>query len=136
MKRLMGLLVVALAAAISVFEASAQTVWYNPENAGFQVIQGQAYYGQPRESFYHRFPASAEALVRSSVWSLSKQSAGESILTRHPNFRTVSVLSVEFNSRHACSRHMRHSMCLCDGVADSYVLCICGKYNAFSGRLL
>lgn len=76
----MGLLAVALAAAISLSEAAAQTVWYNPENAGFPVIQGQAYDGQPRESFYHRFPASAEAQVRPSVWKLSKQSAGESIV--------------------------------------------------------
>lgn len=54
--------------------------WYNPENAGFHVIQGQAYQGQERDGFYQRFPSKAKDLVRKSVWNRSKCSAGESIV--------------------------------------------------------
>ena len=60
--------------------SSAQTfTWHNPENAGFQVIQGQSFYGEAREGFYHRLPARAKDVVRQPVWRLSRQTAGESI---------------------------------------------------------
>lgn len=54
--------------------------WYNPEEAGFRVVQGQAFYGQERENFYNRFPAKAKGTVRDAVWALSLRTAGESIV--------------------------------------------------------
>ena len=58
----------------------AKIVWHNPESAGVQVVQGQAFHGQEREGFYHRFPAKAKGVVRDRVWRLSRNSAGESIV--------------------------------------------------------
>lgn len=54
--------------------------WYDPEEAGFRVVQGQAFYGQERENFYNRFPAKAKGTVRDAVWALSLRTAGESIV--------------------------------------------------------
>ena len=54
-------------------------IWYNPEKAGFPVVQGQAFQGEERESFYHRFPSRAKENVRRAVWNLSKNTAGESV---------------------------------------------------------
>lgn len=60
--------------------SSAQTIkWHNPEQAGFPVVQGQAFQGEEREGFYHRFPARAKDDVRKAVWNLSRNTAGESI---------------------------------------------------------
>ena len=60
--------------------SSAQTFkWHNPENAEFQVIQGQALGNETREGFYHRLPARAKDVLRKRVWDLSRQTAGESI---------------------------------------------------------
>ena len=53
--------------------------WYNPEQAGFHVVQGQAFPGAEREGFYHRLPAKAKDVLRQKVWDLSRQTAGESI---------------------------------------------------------
>ena len=58
---------------------SAQTKWYNPEEAGFQVIRGQGFQGEERVSLYNRFPDRAEKMIRKRVWDLSRQTAGESI---------------------------------------------------------
>ena len=69
-----------LFAVIFSLTSSAQTyTWYNPEDVGFHVIQGQAYQGQAREGFYHRLPAKAKQSVRKAVWDLGKHAAGESI---------------------------------------------------------
>ena len=54
--------------------------WYNPEDSGFRVIQGQAYYGQELERFYDRLPAKAQNIVRKPVWQLSRCSAGQSLV--------------------------------------------------------
>lgn len=60
--------------------SSAQTFkWHNPENAEFQVIQGQSLGNETREGFYHRLPARAKDVLRKRVWDLSRQTAGESI---------------------------------------------------------
>ena len=48
-------------------EASSQTKWYNPEDAGIDLIQGQAFEGEERESVYHRFPSRAKGVVRDHV---------------------------------------------------------------------
>ena len=59
---------------------SAQSLkWYNPEDAGFHVVQGQAYHEDAREGFYDRFPLRAKEDLRRRVWNLSRQTAGESI---------------------------------------------------------
>ena len=49
--------------------------WYNPEHAGFHVVQGQAFPGAEREGFYHRLPAQAKDVLRQNVWNLSRQTA-------------------------------------------------------------
>lgn len=60
--------------------ASAQAIrWYNPEQAGFPVVQGQAFQGEQREGFYHRLPARAKDNIRNAVWKLGRNTAGESI---------------------------------------------------------
>ena len=56
-----------------------EMTWYNPEQAGFPVVQGQAFQGDAREGFYHRLPVSAKESIPKGVWGLSKQTAGESI---------------------------------------------------------
>lgn len=77
---------------------NAQIRWYDPEEAGFPVVQGQAYVGSEREAFYHRFPASARSEVRKAVWALSRQTAGESI-----RFRTDAE---EITVRYAVGRRL------------------------------
>lgn len=49
--------------------------WWNPEDAKFPVIEGQAWSGEV-ESFYDRLPQRAEKEVRKQVWNLSKHAAG------------------------------------------------------------
>ena len=58
---------------------SAQTLWYNPEDSFADLMFGQAFEGQERESVYHRFPKKAKDVVRRGVWNLSKSNAGESL---------------------------------------------------------
>ena len=53
--------------------------WYNPETAGFPVVQGQAFQDESREGFYNRLPVSVKSDIPKGVWRLSKQTAGESI---------------------------------------------------------
>ena len=79
MKRFAFILVAIVLSVLPISEIFAQTVWHNPEESGFQVIQGQDFYGQPRGGFYHRLPSAMEGNLRPRVWWLSKQTAGESI---------------------------------------------------------
>lgn len=60
------------------WNSNAQIKWYDPLNAGYPVIQNQAW---PNEiaSSYVRLPQRAEQDVRKPVWSLSRQSAGLAI---------------------------------------------------------
>ena len=60
--------------------AFAEIKWYNPLQAGFPVIQNQAWTGEERENPYNRFPLRAKDNVRRAVWSLSHHSAGECIV--------------------------------------------------------
>lgn len=76
MKRMFLVSVIMLA---TVLNLSAQVTWYNPSDATFKVIQGQGFQDEERSSMYHRFPDRAQDMVRKSVWSKSKQTAGESI---------------------------------------------------------
>lgn len=61
-------------------KSEAQTKWFNPENSAVNPMQGQAFEGQERESFYHRLPKKSEDVVRGDVWYLSKSAAGESVV--------------------------------------------------------
>lgn len=63
----------------SSINAVAQDKWYNPQEAGFPVVQGQAFSDAHRGGFYHRMPSEVEKSLRPVVWSLSRQSAGLSI---------------------------------------------------------
>ena len=67
-------------AALSSLAAAAQIKWFNPMDAGFPVIQNQAWVGAERENPYNRFPLRAKENVRKYVWSLSRHSAGECIV--------------------------------------------------------
>ena len=80
MKRFLREIAVIIIAIAASSGATAQTKWHNPENAPFPVIQGQKYQEEEREGFYNRFPARAKDKVRKSVWNLSRQNAGESIV--------------------------------------------------------
>ena len=71
MKRLFLALVIAVAS----LSAMAQTKWHNPTEAGYNVIQNQAYSDEIGKS-YVRFPQRAEGVIPSSVWGLSRHSAG------------------------------------------------------------
>lgn len=64
---------------ISVLCQAQQLEWYNPEKAGFNVMQGQILPSEQRECIYHRLPVRFKDSVRSRVWNLSKMSAGETI---------------------------------------------------------
>ena len=71
MKRLLLLLAIV---AVSL-TATAQTRWYDPVKAGYNVIQNQAYSNEIGKS-YVRFPDRAKDVIPSSVWGLSRHSAG------------------------------------------------------------
>lgn len=77
-RRSLFLLAVASTAAM----VSAQTQWKNPQEAGFLVVQNQAW---PEEigKTYVRLPDRAEKMVRKPLWDLSRNSAGLAI-----NFKT------------------------------------------------
>lgn len=77
MLRILSILILTAATAIL---SEAQTFkWYNPEEADFRVIQGQAFPDDEREGYYHRIPSRFQSQLRRSVWRLGKQTAGESI---------------------------------------------------------
>ena len=73
------LLLSVLTSLVTLVSFAQSYIWYNPEKAGFPVVQGQAFQGEKRESFYHRFPSCAKENVRRAVWNLSKNTAGESV---------------------------------------------------------
>src|SRR5690554_7878170 len=60
------------------FSLIGQTKWYNPMDAGFQVVQNRAWSDEINNS-YQRLPDRAKDVVRSSVWNLSQNSAGLAI---------------------------------------------------------
>ncbi|MBQ4127009.1 MAG: acetylhydrolase, partial [Alistipes sp.] len=71
MKRLLFILIFVAAT----FSTTAQTKWHNPAEAGYNVIQNQAYSDEIGKS-YVRFPARAEGVIPPAVWGLSRHSAG------------------------------------------------------------
>lgn len=60
---------------ISFSQEKTKTIWWNPAQHEFNVIEGQAWPDQV-SSRYDRLPSKAEQIVRKPVWNLSKQSAG------------------------------------------------------------
>lgn len=66
--------VFALCLLLGFFKGQAQTIWHNPLNAQFAVVQGQ---GQP-DSF-QRLPNTLKDEVRQPVWALAQNTAGEYI---------------------------------------------------------
>ena len=76
MKRFFCLLLMLLATS----SLYAQTTWYDPQKAGFDVMQNQAFVDQIRG--YSRLPESAKGVVRDAVWNLSRNSAGVAIFFR------------------------------------------------------
>ncbi len=67
----------------------AQIKWYNPLEAGTDIVHGRAWNSELADS-YHRLTPRAEGVVRPAVWSLSKQSAGLSICF-HTNAPSIKV---------------------------------------------
>ena len=51
--------------------------WHNPENAGFPVVQSQAFQNEVRTGFYNRLPDRIVETLPKNVAKLSKQTAGE-----------------------------------------------------------
>ena len=51
--------------------------WYNPESAGFSVVQNQAFQNEARTGFYNRLPDRIVETLPKNVAKLSKQTAGE-----------------------------------------------------------
>ena len=73
-------IVFVLTAAFMGVTLSAQDMqWHNPTEAGFNVINNQAFADEVRENPYHRLPSERQKVVRKRVANLSKQSAGEYI---------------------------------------------------------
>ncbi len=52
--------------------------WINPMDAGYPVIQNQAFVNELSQT-YNRMPERAQSVIRESVWGLSKHSAGLAI---------------------------------------------------------
>jgi len=76
---------------VSVSATAQNLVWHDPQSESFHVVSGQ---GWPSElkGTYNRFPDRCEGKVPSSVWWLSKQSAG-----LYLNFKTDSpTIKVRF----------------------------------------
>ena len=53
--------------------------WYNPETAGFPVVQSQAFQNEARSGFYNRLPDRVVATLPKGVAKLSRQTAGENL---------------------------------------------------------
>ena len=68
-----------LCALVGNFISAQELKWYNPENAGCLVVQGQAFSGEARECFYNRLPDKIVGSLPKGVARLSRQTAGESI---------------------------------------------------------
>lgn len=64
------------------FELSAQKVWYNPQDAEINPVEGQFWQGEERANFYNRMPDRFKAEVREAVWKLSTNCAGELVVFR------------------------------------------------------
>ncbi len=67
----------ALVATLCGVVATAQIVWNDPMQAGYPVVQNQAFVGEIEG--YVRLPKRAEGMVRKDVWNLAQQSAGLAI---------------------------------------------------------
>ena len=74
------LLLVVFAQSLTI--AYSQKVWHNPEKAPFNPIEGQYWQDKSRENFYCRIPDMYEDSLRSAVWNLSLDCAGETIKFR------------------------------------------------------
>ena len=68
-----------LCAFVGNFISAQELKWYNPENAGCPVVQGQAFSGEARECIYNRLPDRVVGTLPKGVARLSRQTAGESI---------------------------------------------------------
>ena len=68
-----------LCAFVGNFISAQELKWYNPENAGCPVVQGQAFSGEARECIYNRLPDRVVGTLPKGVARLSRQTAGESV---------------------------------------------------------
>lgn len=62
-------------------QLTAQMQWKNPMDESFHVVRGQGWQEELKGT-YRRLPAKAEKTVRKPVWSLSRHTAGMSIVFR------------------------------------------------------
>lgn len=90
MKLLYGRMLTAVAAVMLAVTASAQTQWYNPMDADVPFLSGRGWNKEIGNKSFHRMPDRMEADMPKAVWSLSKNSAGESVKFLS-NSRTVKV---------------------------------------------
>ena len=85
---------------------NAQTMWYNPMECEYDVIQNQAFTSEIKG--YLRLPQRAQDKVRSSVWGLAKQSAGLSI-TFYTNSPQIEVRYETTDKSYAMPHIRRHA---------------------------
>ncbi|MDE6609636.1 MAG: acetylhydrolase, partial [Muribaculaceae bacterium] len=90
MKLLYGRMLTAVVAVMLAVAASAQTQWYNPMDADVPFLSGRGWNKEIGNKSFHRMPDRMEADMPKAVWSLSKNSAGESVKFLS-NSRTVKV---------------------------------------------
>ena len=69
--------VLLVAALLTSFVVMAQTMWYNPMESEYGVVQNQAFSEEIKG--YARLPKRAQEVVRTDVWNLAQHSAGLAI---------------------------------------------------------
>lgn len=77
MQKRFNIVILCVLAATSMFAQDRK--WYDPEEAGYPAVHGQAFQDEHREGFYDRLPDRVKEGLSHAVWSLSRQTAGESI---------------------------------------------------------
>ncbi|MBD2753184.1 SGNH/GDSL hydrolase family protein [Spirosoma validum] len=73
---LTSVLFICLQTITSLAQTSTDYVWWNPAQADFSVVEGQAWSGKSIQNQYDRLPAKVEKTVRTPVWNLSHNAAG------------------------------------------------------------
>lgn len=107
--------------------ASAQTQWYNPMEAKFNVVQNQAWTPEIGKT-YQRLPDRAKDIVRKPVWNLSENSAGLAI-----HFYT-NAEKIEVRYGVSGSHAMNHMPATGKSGVDLYAINSDGKWLIASDR--
>ena len=109
------------------FSLIGQTKWYNPMDAGFQVVQNRAWSDEINNS-YQRLPDRAKDVVRSSVWNLSQNSAGLAIHF----YSNANKIEVKYGVSGALA--MNHMPATGTSGVDLYAIDSDGKWKILTDR--